>query len=88
MGAALLGGGMMLYTIGSRAVPAAEIGLLTMVEIMLAPVWVWLILSETTTRGTLAGGSILLAAIAINALSGMRRAAPAYLPRRKNRDLA
>ena len=86
MGAALIGGGMVLFTTGSRAVPAAEIGLLSMVEIMLAPVWVWLFLGETTSSGTLIGGAILLLAITINALSGMRR--PGYLPRRKKRERA
>ena len=74
MGAALIGGGMKLYITGSRSVPAAEIGLLSMVEVVLAPVWVWLFLDETTSAGTLAGGAILLFALAINALSGMRRA--------------
>ena len=74
MGAALIGGGMMLYITGSRSVPAAEIGLLSMVEVVLAPVWVWLFLDETTSAGTLAGGAILLLALAMNALSGMRRA--------------
>ena len=74
MGAALIGGGMKLYITGSRSVPAAEIGLLSMVEVVLAPVWVWLFLDETTSAGTLAGGAILLLALAMNALSGMRRA--------------
>ncbi len=74
MGAVLISGGMMLFTGGSRAVPAAEIGLLSMVEIMLAPVWVWLFLNETASSGTLTGGAILLVAITINALSGIRRA--------------
>ena len=74
MGAALIGGGMVLFTAGSRALPAAEAGLLSMVEIMLAPVWVWFFLSEQTSTGTLAGGAILLFAMSINALSGLRRA--------------
>ncbi len=72
MGAILLGGGMMAYTMGSRALPAADLALLSMVEVMLAPVWVWLILGEETGRGTLAGGAILLVALTANALTGMR----------------
>lgn len=72
MGILLLGGGLVAYTIGSRAMPAADLALLSMVEVMLAPVWVWLALGETATAGTLAGGAILLAALAWNALSGMR----------------
>jgi drug/metabolite transporter (DMT)-like permease len=44
-----------------------------MVEVLLAPVWVWLFLGETASAGTLLGGGILLLAIAGNALSGIRR---------------
>lgn len=86
MGVFLIGGGMMLYTTGSRAVPAAECNLLSMVEILLSPVWVWLILNETATRSTLLGGAVLMSAIALNALSGIGRAY--YLPRRKKRERA
>jgi drug/metabolite transporter (DMT)-like permease len=72
MGIVLLGGGLVAFTIGSRALPAADLALLSMVEVMLAPVWVWLFLDETAGRGTLVGGAILLAALALNALSGIR----------------
>ena len=73
MGAGMLASGMALYTLGSQVVPAAELTLLSMVEVLLAPVWVWLILGETASAGTFLGGGILLLAIAGNALSGLRR---------------
>ena len=73
MGAVLLALGLALYTLGSRVVPAAELTLLSMAEVLLAPVWVWLVLGETAAGSTLAGGALVLAAIAGNALSGMRR---------------
>lgn len=73
MGAALLGFGLAIYTTGSRVVEAAELGLLTMAEVMLAPVWVWLFLGETATIGTFVGGGILLTAVLFNALTGMGR---------------
>lgn len=73
MGAVLLGAGMTLYTIGSRAVPAAELTLITMIEVLLAPVWVFLLLGEQATPSTLLGGAVILAAVAANALSGARR---------------
>lgn len=72
MGVVLLGGGLVAYTLGSRALPAADLALLSMVEVMLAPVWVWVFLDESAGSGTLAGGAILLAALSINALTGMR----------------
>lgn len=73
MGAGMLSTGMALYTLGSQVVPAAELTLLSMVEVLLAPIWVWLILGETASAGTFLGGGILLLAIAGNALSGLRR---------------
>jgi drug/metabolite transporter (DMT)-like permease len=72
MGIVLLGGGMLFYTLGSRALPAADLALLSMVEVMLAPVWVWLALGETVGAGTLAGGAVLMLALAGNALTGIR----------------
>lgn len=77
MGAALLAFGLAIYTVGSRVVEAAELGLLSMVEVMLAPVWVWLVLGEGASFGTFLGGAILLAAIAFNAATGMRHRPPA-----------
>jgi drug/metabolite transporter (DMT)-like permease len=73
LGTGMLATGMALYTLGSRVVPAAELTLLSMVEVLLAPVWVWLVLGETASAGTFLGGGILLVAIAGNALSGLRR---------------
>lgn len=75
MGAGILAGGMVLYTLGSRVVPAAELTLLSMIEVLLGPVWVWLLMGETASPGTFLGGAILLVAIAGNALSGTRRRA-------------
>jgi len=73
MGIFQVGAGLVLYTIGSKSVPAAELTLLSMAEVVLGPIWVWLFLGETTTTQTLIGGAILLTAIIGNALSGARR---------------
>ena len=76
LGVFQLGTGLSIYTIGSRVVPAAELALLAMTEVVLGPFWVWLFLGETAGFYTLLGGAILLAAIAGNALSGLRRRPP------------
>ena len=76
LGIVQLGTGLSIYTIGSRVVPAAELALLAMTEVVLGPFWVWLFLGETAGVYTLAGGAILLCAIAGNALSGLRRRPP------------
>ncbi|MGB7270187.1 MAG: DMT family transporter, partial [Albidovulum sp.] len=76
MGVFQVGAGLILYTLGSRSLPAAELALLSLAEVLLGPLWVWLFLGETASFNTLIGGAVLLAAIAGNALSGKRRKPP------------
>ncbi|MBB25464.1 MAG: EamA family transporter [Geminicoccus sp.] len=76
MGVFQVGAGLVLFTLGSRSLPAAELALLSLAEVVLGPVWVWLFLGETVGLNTLIGGGILLAAIVGNALSGIRRKPP------------
>jgi drug/metabolite transporter, DME family len=73
MGGGLLTGGLVLYTLGSRIVPAAELALLSGIEVVLAPIWVWLVLNETADRNTLLGGAFILVAVLWNGLSRARR---------------
>jgi len=73
LGVFQVGAGLTLYTIGSRAVPAVELALLSMTEVVLGPFWVWLAIGETAGFYTLLGGAVLLLAIGGNALSGLRR---------------
>jgi len=75
LGAVVLTGGMMLYTYGSKALPTAELTLMSSIENILAPLWVWLLLGETASSATLLGGAMVLAAVVGNALMGARRQA-------------
>jgi DME family drug/metabolite transporter len=76
MGVFQVGAGLILYTLGSRSLPAAELALLSLAEVLLGPLWVWLFLGETASVNTLIGGLVLLVAIVGNATSGMRRKPP------------
>ena len=76
LGVIVLGCGLSVYSFGARVVPAAELSLLAMTEVLLGPLWVWLFLGETAGLLTWMGGAVLLSAIAGNALSGLRRAPP------------
>jgi drug/metabolite transporter, DME family len=73
MGVFQVGLGLTIFTIGSKVVPAAELALLSMTEVLLGPIWVWLFIGETASFYTLVGGAVLMIAIAGNALSGLRR---------------
>jgi len=79
MGVFQLGLGLILYTLGSKAVPAAELALLSMTEVLLGPFWVWLVLGETASTWTFAGGLVLLVAIVGNAVTGARHRPPAIM---------
>ena len=76
MGIFQVGAGLVLYTLGSKTLPAAELTLLSLAEVLLGPLWVYLFLNEVATFNTLLGGLVLLLAIAGNAISGARRKPP------------
>ncbi len=73
LGVFQVGTGLAIYTVGSKVVPAAELALLSMTEVLLGPIWVWIFIGETASFYTLIGGVVLLFAIAGNALTGIRR---------------
>lgn len=58
-----LGLGLFLFVRGSRKLRAAELGLLTLLETVLAPLWVWIGIGEAPSTAALLGGSIVLAAV-------------------------
>ena len=75
LGGGIVATGMALYTLGSRVIPAAELTLLSLIEVMLAPIWVWLLLDETARFSTFVGGAVMLAAVVFNAVIGASRQA-------------
>jgi drug/metabolite transporter (DMT)-like permease len=69
LGICQIGLGFALLTIGARLIPAGEVALITLLEIVLGPLWVWAFLSEQPATATLAGGTIVLAAVLVQARS-------------------
>jgi drug/metabolite transporter (DMT)-like permease len=67
LGIAQIGLGFIFLTIGGRLIPAGEVALITLLEIVLGPLWVWLFLSERPHAATFAGGAIVLAAVLLQA---------------------
>ena len=68
LGITQIGLGLIFLSIGARLIPAAEVALITLLEIVLGPLWVWLALGEQPGATTLAGGAIVLGAVVIQAL--------------------
>lgn len=77
LGIGQIGLGLVFLTIGGRLIPAAEVALITLLEVVLGPLWVWVFLSEQPGVATIAGGTIVLAAVTIQARSAP---APAQSP--------
>lgn len=70
LGVTQIGLGFIFLTIGSRLIPAGEVAVITLLEVVLGPLWVWIFLAEQPSAATLAGGVIVLAAVALEARNG------------------
>ena len=70
LGICQIGLGFVLLTIGGRLIPAGEVALITLLEIVLGPLWVWLFVSERPGTATLVGGLVVLFAVAFQARPG------------------
>lgn len=73
MGVFQVGLGLVFYTIGSKTIPAAELTLLSLSEVMFAPVWVWIFLDEIPDKFTVLGGAIILSALTGTAFAKIKR---------------
>jgi drug/metabolite transporter (DMT)-like permease len=77
LGVFQMGLGLGLLTIGARLIPAAEVALLSMLEVVLAPLWVLLAYGEKPSAATVLGGVIVIAAVTVQATgSGTPAAVP------------
>jgi drug/metabolite transporter (DMT)-like permease len=77
LGICQIGLGFVFLTIGGRLIPAGEVALITLLEIVLGPLWVWLVLSERPSTATLVGGAVVLGAVLLEARSQPAPAQPA-----------
>ena len=75
MGVFQVGVGLVLFTRGAKYLPAAEITLLSLTEIVLGPIWVWLVIREVPGILTIIGGIIVLSAIAGQSYFTLRKVA-------------
>jgi drug/metabolite transporter (DMT)-like permease len=77
-GAGQIGLGLILLTIGARLIPAAQVALISLLEVVLGPLWVWLAVGERPAAATLVGGAVVVAAVVLQARDP---AAPPRVPR-------
>lgn len=73
MGCVQLGVGCWLATLAVRHLRVVEMGLLALVETILAPLWVWLGVGEVPGNAALAGGALIVGALLVNGWITLRR---------------
>lgn len=73
MGVFQLGCGCLLFMLAVPHLSAAEIGLLSLLETTLGPVWVWLGIGERPSEPALFGAVIVITSLILNEIAGMQR---------------
>lgn len=81
-GGIALGVGLPMFNLGHRSVAAARVTLLLMVEVVLAPLWVWIWPGETPGVATLIGGAVIMGSVAW--LMMVSRTSPAPVPAQRS----
>jgi drug/metabolite transporter (DMT)-like permease len=78
--------GLIFLTLAARHTGALRSSLLTRLQTVLGPLWVWLAFSEVPPLTTMVGGSIVLASTIAAALVGQEAAQSALCPSIPRRD--
>jgi drug/metabolite transporter (DMT)-like permease len=72
IGAVQMGLGLAMFTVGARLITAAEVALITLLEVVLGPLWVWIAFTETPDTATLVGGAVVLVAVIVQVSGEVR----------------
>lgn len=68
LGIVQVGLGTLCVMTGAKYVPAAQVSILALIEIVLSPIWVWLYANEVPAVTTLIGGAIVLVGVIYQAV--------------------
>jgi len=72
LGVGQVGLGLAFLTIGARLIPAAEVALITLLEIVLGPLWVWIVLAERPALIVIVGGVVVILAVVLQTTQSMQ----------------
>ena len=61
--------GITLFTAGARLIPAAQASLISLLEVVLGPLLVWIAYREQPSNATILGGAIVLATLVLHTLA-------------------
>ena len=71
LGVFQLGVPCMLMVHAAKGLSAPELSLLSLLEVLLGPLWVWMAVGEVPAQATLVGGAIVLTALIFNEVSAL-----------------
>lgn len=74
MGSVQAAFGLIAFIAGAKYLPAAQLALMSQIEIVLGPLWVFLAFGEAPTWATLAGGGLIVGAVTTQAIAAARAA--------------
>ncbi len=73
-GAVILPGAAGLLMLGPRYLPAPEVSMITLLEVILGPLLVWAIIGENPGQMTLIGGAVIVITVALHTLRRLTQA--------------
>ena len=62
-----------LVTIAPRFITAAEVNLFFLLEVIIGPIWVWIVINERPSPETIIGGIIIIITIAIHSFLAIKK---------------
>ena len=71
LGVGQMGLGLAFLTIGARLIPATEVALITLLEVVLGPLWVWIALGERPALIAIVGGVVVILAVVLQTTESM-----------------
>ena len=75
----IVASGLILYSLGAKYLPAAELALLTLMEVVGGVLWVWIPLfgiNEVPSLATIVGGAVITFAVILHGLGAERKRMP------------
>lgn len=72
LGVGQVGLGLAFLTVGARLIPASEVALITLLEIVLGPLWVWIVLAERPALIVIIGGVVVMFAVVLQTTQNMQ----------------
>ena len=67
-GAVILPGAAGLLMLGPRYLPAPEVSMITLLEVILGPLLVWVVIGENPGQMTLIGGAVIIVTVTLHTL--------------------